>query len=57
MRWRDIRFEKPTKADRKILVTQENGEKRFRVWHCLDGLDGVAAWLPISELRQPDLPG
>jgi hypothetical protein len=54
MRWRDIRFEKPTEKDRDILTILESGQHHIRVWHCLHG---VTAWLPISELRQPDLPG
>ena len=54
MRWRDIRFEKPTKEDKDILTILQSGQHHIRVWNCLHS---VAAWLPISELPKPDLPG
>lgn len=61
MRWRDIRFEKPTAAD-----ANEDGEilqmlicGGVSAYH-YDGLSGCVAWMPLSELpafdRVPDPP-
>jgi hypothetical protein len=61
MRWRDIRFEKPTEAD---------GDEHGYILHLLRGgivcrgmwgsIDGTVAWMPLSELpafdRIPDPP-
>jgi hypothetical protein len=58
MRWRDIRFEKPTKADGdeygKILQRLTDGIVVREPW---GDLTVVVAWMPLSELPQPDLPG
>jgi hypothetical protein len=58
MRWRDIRFEKPTEKDGdgygRILQSLCDGTIVREPW---DEWTTVVAWLPICELRQPDLPG
>jgi len=58
MRWRDLRFEKPTEKDgdgagdiiqlisRECVITAP--------W---DDWDNTVAWMPVSELPEPDLPG
>jgi hypothetical protein len=61
MRWRDIRFEPPTKADgdewRRILILHKNGY--FALVSHENASSGVA-WMPLSELpafdRIPDPP-
>jgi hypothetical protein len=56
MRWRDIRFEKPTKKDEldgKIIQKLLNGTLCF--WSA-SNLQACVAWMPVSELPQPDLP-
>jgi hypothetical protein len=55
MRWRDIRFEKPTEAD---------GDEHGYILHLLRGgivcrgmwgsIDGTVAWMPLSELPSFD---
>jgi len=58
MRWRDIRFEKPTEkdadADGNVGQLLNSGEWIKDLYkeltHCV-------AWMPTSELPQPDLPG
>jgi hypothetical protein len=51
MRWRDIRFEKPTKADADefgmVLGLYSDGSKRTCYMGCTKTL---VAWAPISEL-------
>ena len=58
MRWRDIRFEKPTKEDGdeygNVLQRLTDGIVVREQW---DELTAVVAWMPLSELPQPDLPG
>jgi hypothetical protein len=54
MRWRDIRFEKPTEADgdkihREVVVVCKKGYCRTRTWDDVDDGD-VVAWMPLSEL-------
>jgi hypothetical protein len=61
VRWRDIRFEKPTEADAdekgKVLQLLPNGGVVSWPW---DGCGDVVAWMPMSELsafdRVPDPP-
>ena len=61
MRWRDIRFEKPTEADAdkygKILQLLDHGGVCTWPWN---GLSTVVAWMPTSELPEfepvPDTP-
>jgi hypothetical protein len=61
MKWRDIRFEKPTAADGdkvgKVLQLLCNGVVVTWPWN---SLSGVVAWMPASELpdfdRVPDPP-
>jgi hypothetical protein len=61
MRWRDIRFEKPTEADAdekgKVLQLMPTGGVVSWPW---DGREHVVAWMPLSELpafdRVPDPP-
>jgi hypothetical protein len=61
MRWRDIRFEKPTKsdADERGLVLQLLSSGSVIAWPW-DGIADVVAWMPISEMpefkRVPDPP-
>jgi hypothetical protein len=58
MRWRDIRFEKPTEKDAdadgnvgQLLNSGEYIKDLYKeLTHCV-------AWMPTSELPQPDLPG
>jgi hypothetical protein len=51
MRWRDIRFEKPTAADAnkegKVLQMLKSGS--FATWGW-ENLDVCIAWMPLSEL-------
>jgi hypothetical protein len=55
MRWRDLRFEKPTKEDGLVLVKDvAGGQWVFR--HDQLGRNEIC-WLPVIELPQPDLPG
>ena len=58
MRWRDIRFDKPTKEDGdeygNVLQRFTDGIVVREQW---DELTAVVAWMPLSELPQPDLPG
>ena len=58
MRWRDIRFEKPTEADGdnsgKILQKLVSG--KVTTWELLD-TRACIAWMPTSDLPKPDLPG
>ena len=57
MRWRDIRFEKPTEADEASgHIIQKLQSGRIRFWPAAD-IRGCVAWMPLSELPQPDLPG
>jgi hypothetical protein len=59
MRWRDIRFEKPTEADGdsldNVLQLLCDGDVVSFEW---DGLQNCIAWMPLSELpafdRVPD---
>jgi len=61
MRWRDIRFEKPTEADAdnhgRVLQLLDNGD--VGVYH-LESKYRTIAWMPMSELpafdRIPDPP-
>jgi hypothetical protein len=61
MRWRDIRFEKPTEADAdrrgSVLQLLDNG--RICSWNW-SSMEGTVAWMPINELpafdRIPDPP-
>jgi hypothetical protein len=54
MRWRDIRFEKPTEADAdetgEVLMQHDDGSRGCHQWknivHCV-------AWMPLSELPEP----
>jgi hypothetical protein len=64
MRWRDIRFEKPTEADADELFSEvafirADGIKCVRNFQSFDG-DDYVAWMPLSELpafdRIPDPP-
>jgi hypothetical protein len=64
MRWRDIRFEKPTEADADELFSEvafirADGIKCVRNFQSFDG-DDYVAWMPLSELptfdRVPDPP-
>jgi len=52
MRWRDIRFEKPTEADGdssgRIVQLLDSGG--LLAWP-YDNTQGCVAWLPMSELR------
>ena len=55
MRWRDIRFEKPTEADGdvvhgEVLIDCKSGKRRAK--NCKDVCDDgdVIAWMPLSEL-------
>ena len=58
MRWRDIRFEKPTEKDGdnagKILQMLIGG--KVTTWDLQD-TRACIAWMPTSELPQPNLPG
>jgi hypothetical protein len=58
MRWRDIRFDKPTKEDGdeygNVLQRLTDGIVVREPW---DELTAVVAWMPLSELPQPELPG
>jgi hypothetical protein len=58
MRWRDIRFEKPTKSDAnacgRILQILNCGAVGI---YSRTDLVAAIAWMPLSELPQPDLPG
>jgi hypothetical protein len=54
MRWRDLRFEKPTNMDGQIVYRDE-AHSRW-ISHAGGG-SGATAWMPISDLPQPDLPG
>jgi hypothetical protein len=54
MRWRDIRFEKPTEKDGDVIVKITDGRTWIRGW---GNVDDITRWLPVSELPQPDLPG
>jgi hypothetical protein len=55
MRWRDIRFEKPTEADGNssgsVLQLLEGGTVGLWRW---DSLGGMKAWMPISDLPKFD---
>jgi hypothetical protein len=61
MRWRDIRFEKPTEADANDdnYIFQKLTSGRYTAWHW-DSLADCIAWMPLSELpafdRIPDPP-
>jgi len=64
MRWRDIRFEKPTEADADELFSEvafirADGIKCVRNFQSFD-VDDYVAWMPLSELpafdRIPDPP-
>jgi hypothetical protein len=58
MRWRDIRFEKPTKEDGDEYGTVlQRLTDEIVVREPWDELTSVVAWMPLSELPQPDLPG
>jgi len=55
MRWRDIRFEKPTEADGdavhgEVLIDCKSGKRRARNWEDVDDDSDTIAWMPISEL-------
>jgi hypothetical protein len=57
MRWRDIRFEKPTEADgdkihREVIIVCKNGYRRTRCWQEASDTD-VSFWMPLSELPDP----
>jgi hypothetical protein len=58
MRWRDIRFEKPTEkdadADGNVGQLLNSGEYIKELYK---ELTNCVAWMPTSELPQPDLPG
>jgi hypothetical protein len=57
MRWRDLRFEKPTKADEcSGQIIQKLTSGRICFWPAED-LRACVAWMPLSELPEPDLPG
>jgi len=55
MRWRDIRFEKPTKADadKNGDILQLLNDGKVTTWHW-KGLGGCIAWAPLSELPKFD---
>jgi hypothetical protein len=61
MRWRDVRFEKPTAADADSdrYIFQKLTGGRYTAWHW-DSLADCIAWCPTSELpafdRVPDPP-
>jgi hypothetical protein len=64
MRWRDIRFEKPTEHDQEgysgeVLVAYKDNTKQAVHWMDINKTDAVA-WMPLSELpafdRIPDPP-
>jgi hypothetical protein len=58
MRWRDLRFEKPTEKDADDAgdIIQMFDEDSVIVTSWAE-LSGCIAWMPVSELPQPDLPG
>jgi len=51
MRWRDVRFEKPTEADADSdrYIFQKLTGGRYTAWHW-DSLADCIAWCPTSEL-------
>jgi hypothetical protein len=55
MRWRDIRFEKPTEADGdafgEVLVYRFNRTKTGCPWDCVS--DNGDFWCPLCELPDP----
>jgi len=57
MRWRDVRFDKPTAADGRVLIKLKDGTEGF--WHYNNSCE-IVAWMPTSELpafeRIPDPP-
>jgi hypothetical protein len=55
MRWRDIRFDKPTKEDGAIFCKDTSGGCEYLCSWDEVGHDSI--WIPISELPQPDFPG
>jgi len=65
MRWRDIRFEKPTEADAdevhgEVIVVGSKGKRRALNWEDASEKGNCIAWMPLSELpvfdRIPDPP-
>jgi hypothetical protein len=57
MRWRDVRFDKPTKEDElngQIIQKLTNG--KLCLWPA-SNVSGCVAWLSLSKLPQPDLAG
>lgn len=56
MRWRDVRFDKPTEADGdengKVLQRLTTGALSCEPWY---DLAYVVAWIPLRELPQPNL--
>jgi hypothetical protein len=55
MRWRDIRFEKPTEADgdavhSEVIVVCKEGKRWSRNWEDVFDDGDVIAWMPLSEL-------
>jgi len=55
MRWRDIRFEKPTEADAdqygEVLFWDNDGDVCSASWS--NDTDGHLFWMPMSELPNP----
>jgi hypothetical protein len=56
MRWRDIRFDKPTK-DHGILLCKDKDDSGHEFLCTWDRTSGAKCWLPVSELLEPVLPG
>jgi hypothetical protein len=55
MRWRDMRFEQPAEIGCKVVFRDRVGNVWMSNW--TKARDHIIAWMPISELQQPDLPG
>jgi hypothetical protein len=57
MRWRDIRFEKPTEADGdchgEVAAVLYDGRKVSLKWNSTDVADMAHFWCPMSELPDP----
>jgi hypothetical protein len=58
MRWRDIRFEKPTEADAdevhgEVIVVGSKGKRRALNWEDASEKGNCIAWMPLSELPDP----
>ena len=57
MRWRDVRFEKPTEADGdchgEVVTVLYDGRKVAINWDSTDILDMAHFWCPMRELPDP----